>query len=135
MKLLQSDKTTEHILKIQEYAETTNRAINAAIVALNNAYNYSWNLPDDELRDVLQMLLDNGKLQELFQNHYITATALNTIQNSTGYIGDRAIAVAGREFTIEDGVITLVALPTPQSELESSFEEPIIGETTTEETN
>ena len=71
----------------------------------------------DSLEDVLQELLNTGKLQELFVNHYTTATGLNGIQDATGYSGVRAMAVAGREFVIdENGKVTLVPLPIPEPE-------------------
>ena len=124
MKLLQTTTTENHLLKIEQHVQKTNRMINAAINSLNEGYNYLWGLPDNELQDVLQTLLNAGKLQALFENHYITATSLNTIQDNTGAGGARAIAVAGREFEIDEfGTLTIVPLPEPIVE-EPPIEEP-----------
>lgn len=121
------------IQAIEDASATFSNAVNAAIFTLNLAYDALWKLPDDRLVAVLQRLYDAGKLMELFTDHNFSAVNLNEIQDKAQASGQRAIAVAGREFTIVDGVISLVPLPTPEPQLPS--EEPIIGETTTEETN
>jgi len=118
MNLLNKTTTQSHILKLEKFAETENRAIAAAISVLNSSYRYLWGMPDDELQAVLQELLNTGKLQDLFMNHYVAATSLNTIQDSSSYHGDRAIAVAGREFEVsEEGIVTVVPIFVPEEEI------------------
>jgi hypothetical protein len=116
MKLLNTTTTERHLLKIEQCIKKTNRLVAASIAALNEGYYYLWSLPDEELQEVLQTLLDNGKLQELFTNHYLTAVSLNEIQDRTDAYGGRAIAAAGREFIIEDGQIVLIISETPEIE-------------------
>ena len=115
MNLLNKTTTQTHILQLEKFADTENRAIAAAISVLNNSYHYLWSLPDNELVDVLQELLNTGKLQSLFENHYVTAINLNAIQDNTEYSGPRAIAVAGREFEVSpEGIVSLVYPPEPE---------------------
>jgi len=108
MKLQQKTTLQQNIEKIETANNTTLLAVSAAVSALNNSYKSFWNLPDAELLELLQYLFGNGKLQEVFTNHYIAATSLNAILASAGYGGSLAIATAAREFEVTDGVISLV---------------------------
>lgn len=119
MNLLNKTTTDRHILQIERYVQKTNRLISAAICSLNSGHSYLWSLSDEELLDVLQSLHNSGNLVGLFTNHYLTATSLNTIQDNTGAGGVRAIAVAGRDVQIVDGVVSLVAVPDPEIDDES----------------
>lgn len=121
MNLIQKTSTTEHLLKLEKISAKTNQLVNAAIMSLNDGYKYLWSLPDDQLQSVLQALLDNGKLVELFETHYFAATSLNGIQDASGVSGNRAIAVAGREFTVDNGTVTVIPLP-EQEETPPPFE-------------
>jgi galactose-1-phosphate uridylyltransferase len=40
MKLIETTTTQQHIRKLEEFSDTENRAIAAAISVLNNSYNY-----------------------------------------------------------------------------------------------
>jgi galactose-1-phosphate uridylyltransferase len=62
MKLIETTTTQQHIRKLEEFSDTENRAIAAAISVLNNSYNYLWSLPDNELVSVLQELLNTGRV-------------------------------------------------------------------------
>ena len=126
MQLINKTTTTQHLLTIEKQASKINNLVSATIAALNNSYKYLWGLPDAELQAVLQELLNTGKLEELFVNHYTAATSLNTIQDNTGASGARAIAVAGREFEIDEfGTLTVVPLPEPEPIIEElPIEEP-----------
>lgn len=103
---------TQIDLDIQAIEAATNsfaNAIDSAIVTLNIAYDALWKLPDDRLTAVLQKLWDSGKLIELFTNHNFSAVNLNEIKDKAHSFGTRAIAVAGREFTIDqNGIVTLI---------------------------
>lgn len=116
MNLLSKTQTEQHLLRLEKFTVKTNQLISATISNINNGYSYLWNLPDVELQDVLQNLLDNGKLVQLFENHYLAATSLNAIQDGTGASGGRALAIAGREFTVTDGVVAVIPLPEPEPE-------------------
>ncbi len=114
MQLLTKTQTELDIENIEHATSTFVNSLNAAIFTLNLCYDSLWKLPDDRLINVLQKLYDLGKLQELFEDHYISATGLNLIQEKAGYTGQSAYAVAGREFEIVDGVISLVYPPEPE---------------------
>lgn len=114
MNILLKTQTELDIENIEHATETFINSLNAAIFTLNLCYDALWKLPDDRLVNVLQKLYDLGKLQELFEDHYISATSLNLIQEKAGYSGQSAYAVAGKEFQIIDGVVSLVYPPTPE---------------------
>jgi hypothetical protein len=120
MKLTNKTQTDKDIEMIEDSASQSLRTVIAAVQTLNRSYRSAWGLPDERLEPLLQQLLDNDKLTEVFTKHYIAATALNTILDSEDYRGERAIAVAGREFNIVDGVLTLV--PKSEPELETQPE-------------
>lgn len=110
MTIIPKTQTEIDIQTIEEASATFSNAVNSAIFTLNLAYDALWKLPDDRLVAVLQKLYDAGKLIELFVNHNFSAVNLNEIQDKAGADGPRAIAVAGREFTIVDGIISLLPL-------------------------
>lgn len=114
MTIIPKTQTEKDIQIIEDASATFSNAVNAAIFTLNLAYDALWKLPDDRLVAVLQRLYDAGKLMELFTDHNFSAVNLNEIQDKAQANGPRAIAVAGREFTIVDGVISLVPLPLPE---------------------
>lgn len=119
----QLDKNFE---KIDEATNTTLLAVNGAVHALNNSYWALWNLPDDELKAALQDLLNIGKLQEVFEKHYLTATNLNAILDVAEFGTVRAIFVPAREFVIdENGIVDLVVPPAPEPEPEPEPETPV----------
>jgi len=108
MKLQQKTTLQQNIEKIETANNTTLLAVSAAVSALNNSYKSFWNLPDAELLELLQYLFDNGALQEVFAKHYNAATALNTILDAGGIVGNRAIAKAAKEIAVEDDQVSFV---------------------------
>lgn len=114
MTIIPKTQLEKDIQAIEDASATFSNAVNAAIFALNLAYDALWKLPDDRLVAVLQRLYDAGKPIELFTDHNFSAVNLNEIQDKAQASGPRAIAVAGREFTIVDGVVSLVPLPQPE---------------------
>jgi hypothetical protein len=98
-----------NIINIEEKAKIALNAISASVVALNNAYNAVWLLPDNQLKNLLQYLYDNNKLQSLLQNHSFAANSLNEILVRGEKIGITAFNTIGRDFAIsESGEIKLV---------------------------
>ena len=93
---------------IEQGADTFLRSIKSAIFSLNNAYDQVWSLPNDRLQSVLQYLYNNNKLQILLENHYFAATSLNEIMDRGGSTGTNAISIKGREFTIDNNIVTIV---------------------------
>ena len=108
MNLITKQQIDIDIVSIEASATTFLNAVNAAIDSLNNSHRVFWSLPDDRLTAVLQKLYDNNQLLSLFTNHEYSATALNEIKSRANSEGVTAIAVAGREFEIVDGVVSLI---------------------------
>jgi ribonuclease PH len=96
------------IASIEASATTFLNAVNAAIHSLNDSHQVFWSLPDDRLTAVLQKLYDNNQLLSLFANHEYSATSLNEIKSRANSKGCEAIAAAGREFQIVNGVVSLI---------------------------
>lgn len=115
MIILQKSQTELDILNIENTINNFSNSLNAAILTLNVAYDALWKLPDDRLVAVLQRLYDTNTMMELFEDHNFSAVNLNEIQDRTYESGLKAIAVVGREFTIVDGIISLVYPPAPES--------------------
>ena len=115
------------IANIEASATTFLNAVNAAIDSLNNSHRVFWSLPDDRLTAVLQKLYDNNQLLSLFSNHEYSATALNEIKSRANVEGITAIAVAGKEFQIVDGIVSLITNPTiePEVIVDSVIEPPL----------
>lgn len=82
--------------------------------ALNDAYSCVWTLSDEQLRELLQSLLDNDKLQDVFNIHAQSAASINALLDAIDYTGVRAKEGAGREYTIVDGVVEIIPLPEPE---------------------
>ena len=111
MKLTNKTQTELNIEAIEKSAETFANAINAAIYTLNESYKTLWNLPDNELEQVLNTLSQNGKLQTLFEDHNFAANSLNSITEKIGDTSFIAINSLGRELQIdENGVISIIPL-------------------------
>lgn len=125
MTIIPKTQTEKDIQAIEDASSTFSNAINAAIFTLNLAYDALWKLPDDRLVNVLQRLYDTNTMIELFTDHNFSAVNLNEIQDRTHLSGPRAIAVAGREFTIVDGVVALVYPPVPEVLQEVIEESPV----------
>jgi hypothetical protein len=85
------------------------------------------------LTAVLQKLYDNNQLLSLFTNHEYSATALNEIKSRANSEGVTAIAVAGREFEIVDGVVSLIVKEVITPEPEIIVEPQVIEEVITPE--
>lgn len=114
-----TNRTTleKNLGNIEASAARALRSVAAAMQTLNRSYHELWSLPDEELGPLLQKLLDDGKLQELFNKHYTVATSLNAILDSEAYAGERAVAVPGRAFTVTpEGAVELEPLPQPEPE-------------------
>lgn len=113
------------IQALERAATNTTLALQSAILTLNNAHSALWSLPDERLINVLQALLDAGRLQEVFTMHYTAATALNQAAEAAG--SDlRAIADVGRKFTVTAlGNVELVATPVASISEVPEFEAPV----------
>jgi hypothetical protein len=109
MKLTTKTQTELSIEEIEKSAETFANAINTAIVTLNLSYSKLWDLPNDQLENVLNALAQNGKLQSLFEDHNFAANALNSIAEKIGDIPNVAVNTLGRELSVNnDGNISII---------------------------
>jgi hypothetical protein len=109
MKLTSKTQTELNIEEIEKSAEIFANAVNTAIVTLNLSYGKLWNLPNDQLENVLNTLAQNGKLQPLFEDHNFAANSLNSIAEKVGGISNVAINTLGRELEINNGIISIVS--------------------------
>lgn len=120
MKLTDKTQTQSNIEAIEKSAQTFANAINAAIYTLNASYKTLWDLPDNELEQVLNALSQNGKLQTLFEDHNFAANSLNSIAEKIGGISSIAINSLGRELQIDNnGVISIISLAQNQENSEN----------------
>jgi hypothetical protein len=119
-------KKTTLQLNIEAIERSANTAVLAAASAahsLNNSFNVFWNLPDDQLTELLQHLFNEGVLMSIFQKHAEAAAMLNKILEDGEHTGVRAIDKITREFTIdESGIVSLVVPPPPEPVIESELE-------------
>jgi hypothetical protein len=109
MKLTNKTQTELNIETIEKSAETFANAINAAIYTLNESYKTLWDLPNNELEQILNILSQNGKLQTLFEDHNFAANSLNLIAEKIGGIYETAINFPKKQLHIDDsGYITVI---------------------------
>jgi hypothetical protein len=118
MKLINKTVIQQNVERIEAAANTAILATASAAHALNNSHSVFWGLPDNELTELLQYLFDEGKLQDIFNRHYIAAMGLNDILDNGEYDGVRAIAVVGRAFEISEGGIVSLVLPVEEEVVE-----------------
>ncbi len=107
--------TTRQIVAVEQHGDTCLASLKSFAECLNRAHRDFWAKPDDELQAFLQALLDDGKLQELFDDHEAYAAATNqmlTRYGSAPICASRAL----RAFTIENGTVVLTQIPLPEPE-------------------
>lgn len=112
MKLINKTKTVSNIEEIEKTIAAFSNAISSAAHILNMSYHALWSLPDDELEDVLNELSRSDKLQNLFEDHYFTANALNSIIGKiSGSSASIAINTPAKQLNFSDsGIITVAPL-------------------------
>lgn len=114
---LAKDKTLleSNLERIDEPLNLLVNKIVSAISDLNNSFNNLWSLSDPEIEEIANYL-GPVRVQETFEAHYVTGTALNTILSLRGVDSPRAVVVKPRDFVVDPdtGVITLVPLPVPE---------------------
>lgn len=75
--------------QIEKFADNTIRALKAAVISLNNSFDFFWGLPNDRLESVINKLSSNGILEDIFDKHFKTATVFNNILESNGVMDVR----------------------------------------------
>lgn len=111
--------TQKQVHAIEIHGGTCLASLISFAECLNRAHKDFWAKPDSELQPFLQALLDDGKLQELFDDHEFYAASANAMLER---YDSPAICNTGvlRQFSIEDGTVVLapIALPEPEPIIE-----------------
>jgi hypothetical protein len=108
-----TNKTTlqRNLDALERRATKTIQALQHTANALNAAYDSIWSLPEDQLLECLQTLVDTNKFEEIFGVHLAAATGINSLLDAVEASGARAKVGVGRPYLITDGV---VSFPTPE---------------------
>lgn len=114
MQLTNKTQTEKNISNLEKRIEKATSALAQTANALNNAYDCVWTLPEDQLKELLQALLDNNKLQSVFNIHAQSAASINALLDAIDYPGVRAKEGASREYTVIDGVVEFTPLYEPE---------------------
>ena len=114
MQLINKTLTQKNIDSLEKRVNKATLALAQTANALNDAYNCVWSLPDEQLRELLQTLLDNDKLQSVFDIHAQSAASVNALLDAIDYSGVRAKEGVGREYAIVDGIVEIIPLPEPE---------------------
>jgi len=89
---------------------------------LNVAYDAVWGLPEDQLLECLQELVNTNKFEQIFGIHENAATSINSLLDAVQAPGVRAKVGAARVYTIADGVVALEPLSEPESYVGNDIE-------------
>lgn len=113
MNILEKTQLQSDIENLEKRISKTLSSLEFTASQLNLAYKSVWDLPDARLQELLQTLVDSGKFEEIFGIHAKSAAYINELVDAAG--GKlKALEGAGREYTIEDGVVTVIPLPEPE---------------------
>lgn len=124
MQLINKSQTQRNLDALEKRIEKATLALAQTANALNAAYDCVWSLPEDQLKDLLQYLLDNNRLEEVFSIHAQSAASINALLSAIGYSGAKAKDGAGRQYEIIDGIVSIIPLP----ELEEIYPTPTNNE-------
>ena len=113
MNITEKTQTQTDLDNLEKRVQKATQALTYCASQLNNAYDSVWNLPDDRLQALLQSMVDSGKFQEVFGVHAKAAAYINELLLDAGS-SEIAKENAGREYTIENGVVTVAPLPEPE---------------------
>jgi hypothetical protein len=114
MNITNKTQTQKNLDNLEKRVNKATLALAQTANALNDAYTCVWSLPDEQLRELLQYLVDNNRLEEIFTIHAQSAASVNTLLEAIDYTGVRAKEGAGREYAIVDGVVEIIPLPEPE---------------------
>ena len=114
MNITNKTQTQKNLDNLEKRVNKATLALAQTANALNDAYICVWSLPDEQLRELLQYLVDNNRLEEIFTIHAQSAASVNALLEAIGYSNVRAKEGAGREYAILDGVVEIIPLPEPE---------------------
>lgn len=117
MNITEKTQTQTDIDNLEKRIGKTVSALEFTATQLNLAYYSIWNLPEDRLQALLQVLVNTGKLAEVFSVHAKSAAYLNELLEAAGE-KYRVITQAARQFEIgEDGIVSLIPQKQPDIEI------------------
>lgn len=102
--------------KVEQSIQKVVMSLNLTAASLNTAWSTVWNLPDDQLKEILQYLYDNNKFEDLLGLHHVAATSINQLLDKVGS-QIRAKDYAGKPYKIEDGLVSIEYPPAPEIEI------------------
>ncbi len=112
--------------KVEESIRKVAMSLNSTAMSLNMGWSTVWELPDDQLKEILQYLYDNNKFDDLLGLHHRAATSVNQLLDKVGS-QIRAKDYAGKPYKIENGLVSIEYPPVP--EIEISIEAEVDGQT------
>jgi hypothetical protein len=122
------DPTTldANLVRINKPIDRIAKRTIANIHDLNESFQAFWNLPDDQINEILN---HHGieATQAIFGVHNVNGAAFNKLLEDRGISTPRVILTAPRELQIVDGNLQVVPLPEPEV-VEEVVEEPILEE-------
>jgi hypothetical protein len=138
-----TSKTQKQLAAVEAHGDTCVRSLISFAECLNRAHADFWSKADDELREFLQALLDDGNLATLFEDHEYYATTTNnmlqrygvtqvcksgvlkpfTIENGVVIITQPVVIEPEHEICVEPQVIEEVVIPEPEAIIEESSDE------------
>lgn len=121
MNIIEKTQLQSDIENLEKRISKTLSALEFTVSQLNLAYDSVWKLPDERLQALLQTLVDSGKFEEIFSVHAKSASYINELIEVAGGKA-RAYTGAGREYTIEDGIVTVTPLLKPEPVIEEIVE-------------
>jgi hypothetical protein len=125
---LTPDQTTlqANLSKIDAPIQRIEKRIAACINDLNESFRAFWNLPDEQINEILEYYGVEAT-QAIFGVHNVNGAAFNKLLEDRGISTPRVILTAPRELQIVDGNLQVVPLPEPEV-VEEVVEEPILEE-------
>lgn len=122
---LTPDQTTlqANLSKIDAPIQRIQKRIVACVNDLNESFRAFWNLPDEQINEILEY---HGveATQAIFGAHNFNGAAFNKLLEDRGISTPRVILTPPRELEVVDGNLQVVPLPEP----EVVVEEPILEE-------
>lgn len=110
--LLQLSPVEQNVARLSASINAVSYYLGLAVQALN-ATHWVWELPDDELEQLLEGLGPH-KVGVLVSAQVGTAQAFNQVLDAAGSTGARAIAQPARTFTWSGTNVVLDPIPEPQ---------------------
>ena len=117
------DQTTlqANLSKIDAPIQRIEKRIAACINDLNESFRTFWNLPDEQINEILKY---HGieETRAIFGAHNDNGAAFNKLLEDRGIASPRAILTAPRELEVVDGHLQVVPLPQPEAVAEPEME-------------